>query len=157
VRDHGGPAIFYSCYLANWKIGLSVAASFNLMVSWLYRAASNRLADAVIQGMRLQALLNSDGLGLLQAARNCLSNDLCDGRRTMIVRQTLDTIIVCVRRPQAAIVFVRVTALCLHLRDMRGNDLPAHIRKAHPGLALPPDQILAPHFELKINTNPPKG
>src|ERR1700739_727476 len=44
LKDRGGPAIFYSGHLANWEIGLSVAASFGLTVSWFYRAASNRLA-----------------------------------------------------------------------------------------------------------------
>ena len=56
LRDRGGPAIFYSGHLANWEIGLSVAASFGLTVSWFYRAASNRLADAAIQGMRREAM-----------------------------------------------------------------------------------------------------
>jgi hypothetical protein len=39
LRVRGGPAIFYSGHLANWEIGLSVAASFGLTVSWFYRAA----------------------------------------------------------------------------------------------------------------------
>jgi KDO2-lipid IV(A) lauroyltransferase len=56
LRDRGGPAIFYSGHLANWEIGLPVAASLGLTVSWFYRAASNPLADAAIQHMRREAM-----------------------------------------------------------------------------------------------------
>jgi Bacterial lipid A biosynthesis acyltransferase len=52
LRDHGGPAILFSGHLANWEIGLPVAASLGLAVSWFYRAASNPAADAAIQDMR---------------------------------------------------------------------------------------------------------
>ena len=52
LRDHGGPAILFSGHLANWEIGLPVAASLGLTVSWFYRAASNPAADAAIQDMR---------------------------------------------------------------------------------------------------------
>jgi len=56
LRDHGGPAILFSGHLANWEIGLAVAASLGLAVSWFYRAASNPAADAAIQGMRREAM-----------------------------------------------------------------------------------------------------
>jgi KDO2-lipid IV(A) lauroyltransferase len=52
LRDHGGPAILFSGHLANWEIGLPVAAALGLTVSWFYRAASNPAADAAIQDMR---------------------------------------------------------------------------------------------------------
>ena len=55
LRDHGGPAILFSGHLANWEIGLPVAASLGLTVSWFYRAASNPAADAAIQDMRREA------------------------------------------------------------------------------------------------------
>jgi Kdo2-lipid IVA lauroyltransferase/acyltransferase len=55
LRDHGGPAILFSGHLANWEIGLPVAASLGLAVSWFYRAASNPAADAAIQDMRREA------------------------------------------------------------------------------------------------------
>ena len=55
LHARGGPAIFFSGHLANWEIGLPVAAALGLRVSWFYRAASNRLADAAIQGMRRRA------------------------------------------------------------------------------------------------------
>lgn len=52
LRDRSGPAIFFSGHLANWEIGFAVAATLGLKVSWFYRAASNKLADAAIQAMR---------------------------------------------------------------------------------------------------------
>ena len=55
LRDRGGPAILFSGHLANWEIGLPVAASLGLTVSWFYRAASNPAADAAIQDMRREA------------------------------------------------------------------------------------------------------
>ncbi len=56
LRDRGGPAILFSGHLANWEIGLPVAASLGLAVSWFYRAASNPAADAAIQRMRREAM-----------------------------------------------------------------------------------------------------
>src|SRR5271165_3610573 len=41
LRDRDGPAILFSGHLANWEIGLAVAAALGLTVSWFYRAASN--------------------------------------------------------------------------------------------------------------------
>ena len=55
LRDHGGPAILFSGHLANWEIGLPVAASLGLTVSWFYRAASNPATNAAIQDMRCEA------------------------------------------------------------------------------------------------------
>jgi Kdo2-lipid IVA lauroyltransferase/acyltransferase len=57
LQERGGPALLFSGHLANWEIGLRVAASFGLTVSWFYRAASNPLADRVIQSLR------RDGMG----------------------------------------------------------------------------------------------
>ena len=56
LREHGGPAILFSGHLANWEIGLPVAASLGLAVSWFYRAASNPAADAAIQDIRREAM-----------------------------------------------------------------------------------------------------
>jgi Kdo2-lipid IVA lauroyltransferase/acyltransferase len=56
LRERGGPALLFSGHLANWEIGLSVAASLGLRVSWFYRAASNPAADAAIQEMRREAM-----------------------------------------------------------------------------------------------------
>src|SRR5438477_9401988 len=36
-------------------------------------------------------------------------------------------------------------------RDMRQHDLPAVLRKAHPGLALAPDHVRAAHRELEVH------
>jgi Bacterial lipid A biosynthesis acyltransferase len=55
LRDHGGPAILFSGHLAHWEIGLPVAASLGLAVTWFDRAASNPAADAAIQDMRRRA------------------------------------------------------------------------------------------------------
>jgi KDO2-lipid IV(A) lauroyltransferase len=56
LQERGGPALLFSGHLANWEIGLPVAASMGLRVSWFYRAASNPLADALIQALRRDAM-----------------------------------------------------------------------------------------------------
>jgi KDO2-lipid IV(A) lauroyltransferase len=55
LQLQGGPAILFSGHLANWEIGLPVAASLGLRVSWFYRAASNPLAERLIQSLRRNA------------------------------------------------------------------------------------------------------
>jgi KDO2-lipid IV(A) lauroyltransferase len=56
LQVRGGPALLFSGHLANWEIGLPVAASLGLSVSWFYRAASNPLADRLIQAVRRDAM-----------------------------------------------------------------------------------------------------
>ncbi len=56
LQERGGPALLFSGHVANWEIGLRVAASLGLTVSWFYRAASNPLADRVIQDLRRDAM-----------------------------------------------------------------------------------------------------
>lgn len=56
LQVRGGPALLFSGHLANWEIGLPVAASLGLSVSWFYRAASNPLADRLIQALRRDAM-----------------------------------------------------------------------------------------------------
>ena len=92
LRDRGGPAIFFSGHLANWEIGLSVAASLGLTVSWFYRAASNPLADAAIQDMRREAM----GAGVPMfakgstGARGAMAHLLRGGMLGMLVDQKLN-------------------------------------------------------------------
>lgn len=52
LRESGGPAILFSGHIANWEIGFPVAAALGLRVSWFYRAASNPIADQLIQKLR---------------------------------------------------------------------------------------------------------
>jgi KDO2-lipid IV(A) lauroyltransferase len=56
LQERGGPALLFSGHLANWEIGLPVAASLGLSVSWFYRPASNPLADRLIQALRQDAM-----------------------------------------------------------------------------------------------------
>jgi KDO2-lipid IV(A) lauroyltransferase len=56
LQTHGGPAILFSGHLANWEIGLAVAAAMGLRVSWFYRAASNPKADWLLQALRREAM-----------------------------------------------------------------------------------------------------
>ena len=56
LQARGGPAILFSGHLANWEIGLSVAAAIGLRVSWFYRPASNPVADRLLQALRREAL-----------------------------------------------------------------------------------------------------
>ena len=48
LKARSGPAILFSGHLANWEIGLSVAATLDLRVSWFYRAASNPVVDRLL-------------------------------------------------------------------------------------------------------------
>ena len=55
LADSGGPAILFSGHLANWEIIGPVAASLGIPLAGFYRAASNPLADALIQDLRRKA------------------------------------------------------------------------------------------------------
>jgi KDO2-lipid IV(A) lauroyltransferase len=55
LRASGGPAILFSGHLANWEIGLSVAATLGLRVSWFYRPASNPVVDRLLRALRREA------------------------------------------------------------------------------------------------------
>jgi lauroyl/myristoyl acyltransferase len=45
-----------SGHLANWKIGLPVAAALGLSVAWFYRPASNPVSNRVLQALRREAM-----------------------------------------------------------------------------------------------------
>lgn len=52
VSEAGGPAILFSGHLANWEVIGPAAASLGVSLAGFYRAASNPLADEVIQDLR---------------------------------------------------------------------------------------------------------
>jgi KDO2-lipid IV(A) lauroyltransferase len=56
LQARGGPALLFSGHLANWEIGLPVAASLGLNVAWFYRPASNPVSDRVLQALRREAM-----------------------------------------------------------------------------------------------------
>jgi KDO2-lipid IV(A) lauroyltransferase len=92
LGDRGGPAILFSGHLANWEIGLAVAAGLGLTVSWFDRAASNKLADVVIQDMRRDAMgaavpMFAKGRA---GARDALAHLRRGGLLGMLVDQKLD-------------------------------------------------------------------
>jgi Kdo2-lipid IVA lauroyltransferase/acyltransferase len=92
LRDRGGPAILFSGHLANWEIGLPVAAAIGLSVSWFYRAASNRAADAAIQDMRRRAMGADVPMFAKGAngAREALAHLRAGGMLGMLVDQKLN-------------------------------------------------------------------
>lgn len=55
LRESGGPAIFFSAHIANWELIGPVAAAHGVALAGFYRAASNPLADGIIQGLRRDA------------------------------------------------------------------------------------------------------
>jgi Kdo2-lipid IVA lauroyltransferase/acyltransferase len=55
LREAGGPAIFFSGHLANWELIGPAVAAFGIPMAGFYRAASNTLADDLIQGLRREA------------------------------------------------------------------------------------------------------
>jgi KDO2-lipid IV(A) lauroyltransferase len=56
LQARGGPALLFSGHLANWEIGLPVAASLGLSVAWFYRPASNPVSNQVMQALRREAM-----------------------------------------------------------------------------------------------------
>lgn len=55
LAQSGGPAILFSGHIANWEIIGPVVASLGIPLAGFYRAASNPLADALIQDLRRSA------------------------------------------------------------------------------------------------------
>jgi Kdo2-lipid IVA lauroyltransferase/acyltransferase len=55
VQEKGGPAIFFSAHIANWELIGPAAAAFGVAMAGFYRAASNPLADTIIQDLRRDA------------------------------------------------------------------------------------------------------
>jgi KDO2-lipid IV(A) lauroyltransferase len=92
LQRRGGPALLFSGHLANWEIGFPVAASLGLSVSWLYRAASNPVADRLIQALRRDAMgadvpMFPKGA---EGARAALAHLRCGGLLGMLVDQKLN-------------------------------------------------------------------
>ena len=52
----GGPAIFFSGHIGNWEVLPRASASYGLVLSGLYRAASNPLIDAMLLTLRRDAV-----------------------------------------------------------------------------------------------------
>ena len=55
LREKGGPAIFFSAHIANWELISPAAAKHGVAMAGFYRAASNPLANAIIQDLRREA------------------------------------------------------------------------------------------------------
>ncbi len=55
LREAGGPAIFFSAHLANWELVGPAVAAHGVPMAGFYRAASNTLADGIIQDLRRDA------------------------------------------------------------------------------------------------------
>lgn len=56
LREHGGPAIFFSGHIANWEVMLVAAAAHGLPAAVLYRAARNAAVDRVITDLRRESI-----------------------------------------------------------------------------------------------------
>lgn len=52
LRDDGKPGIFFSAHLANWELLVSAATQRGVAIASIYRAANNRLVDAIFQQYR---------------------------------------------------------------------------------------------------------
>lgn len=50
----GTGALFYSCHIANWELGIKMAAMFDLPVSAVYRPLNNPMVDTLINSYRNQ-------------------------------------------------------------------------------------------------------
>ncbi len=55
LAAQGGPAIFFSGHLGNWEVLPRASASYGVVLSGMYRAATNPLIDAIILTLRRQA------------------------------------------------------------------------------------------------------
>jgi len=56
LRTAGGPAIFFSGHIANWELLTTIAATHGVPVAVVYRAATNPLADDLINAIRREAI-----------------------------------------------------------------------------------------------------
>jgi Kdo2-lipid IVA lauroyltransferase/acyltransferase len=56
LQARGGPALLFSGHLANWEIGLPVAAALGLSVAWFYRPVSNPVSNQLMQALRREAM-----------------------------------------------------------------------------------------------------
>ena len=52
LRQHGGPAIFFTGHIGNWELLPAAAASLGVPLSIVYRAAKNPYVDALIAELR---------------------------------------------------------------------------------------------------------
>jgi KDO2-lipid IV(A) lauroyltransferase len=55
LRTQGGPALFFSGHLANWELIGPAVAALGVPIAGIYRAASNPMADNIIQQLRRDA------------------------------------------------------------------------------------------------------
>jgi KDO2-lipid IV(A) lauroyltransferase len=56
IAAQGGPAIFISGHIGNWEMLPRVLASYGILMSSMYRAATNALVDGTIVDLRRQAI-----------------------------------------------------------------------------------------------------
>ena len=56
LRASGGPAIFFSGHIGNWELLPAAAAAHGVTLAGVYRAATNPLADALINAIRRDAV-----------------------------------------------------------------------------------------------------
>jgi Kdo2-lipid IVA lauroyltransferase/acyltransferase len=52
----GGPAMLFSGHIANWELLNRVAAAYRVKLGLIYRAASNPIADAIINDLRQESV-----------------------------------------------------------------------------------------------------
>jgi KDO2-lipid IV(A) lauroyltransferase len=56
LAAEGGPAMLFSGHIANWELLIPVAAAHGVAMALVYRAASNPIADAIINDLRREAI-----------------------------------------------------------------------------------------------------
>jgi KDO2-lipid IV(A) lauroyltransferase len=88
----GGPAIFFSGHIGNWEMLPPAVASFGIRMSSMYRAAANKRVDAMIVGLRKEAMGGDLPMFPKGAtgARGALAHLMKGGFLGLLVEQTMN-------------------------------------------------------------------
>ncbi len=92
----GGPAIFFSGHIGNWELLPVAAAARGLPVSLFYRPAENKQVDALILGLRRQAVRSTAQADMrlfpkgAAGARQSLAHLSRGGRLAMLMDQKMN-------------------------------------------------------------------
>ncbi|WP_297489923.1 lysophospholipid acyltransferase family protein [Acidocella sp.] len=90
---HGGPSVFFTGHIGNWEILPASAHAHGLEIGYMYRAASNKLVDAMVMDLREANFGRKITMFAKGAAggRAAYAHLLKKGHLGLLVDQKLDT------------------------------------------------------------------
>ncbi len=131
LRASGGPAIFFSGHIGNWELLPPAAAAHGVVLAGIYRAATNPLADRLINRVRRDAIgyeakLFPKGA---EGARGALGHLRAGGMLAMLADQKMNDGIAATLFGQEAMTPSAGAALALRFRCPL---LPAYVERLGP-------------------------